>query len=112
MPPVDHQKFNRVLVAVLAVVCFASAAAIWILDSWENLWCGSFVRAGLLLLAFWIALPTKGRAAAWADISPIWIVGFAGGLVFVVRRPRVLLPILAVLFVLSYLVPMLTRSRK
>ena len=55
---------NRTLVGVLAMVCLAAGAVIGYVESLENVWCGSFIRTGLLLGAFWIALPSRGREAA------------------------------------------------
>lgn len=88
---------------------------IGLLDSMDNLWCGSFVRSGLLLGAFWIGMPTKGRAAAWADVSPLHLIATCGVIVLmmrVVRRPYLLIPLAAVLFVLTVVWPMVTGQRR
>ncbi|TWT57046.1 hypothetical protein KOR42_04040 [Thalassoglobus neptunius] len=108
----NRPQVNRVLVAVIAVGCLLTGIAIAVVDSPNNFWCGSFVRVGLLMSAFWIGLPSKGRAAAWADLNPWWIVGIAALLLVIVRRPRILLPFLVVAVVLGVLVPKLTRSLK
>lgn len=108
----DSRQVNRALVGVLAIACLIGAFVVYLFDSWENIWCGSFVRVGLLLGAFWLGLPSKGRAAAWADVSPWWIFGFAGAMLFVVRRPRVLIPMIIVIAFLAYVVPMLTGANR
>jgi hypothetical protein len=67
----------------------------------ENLWCGSFIRVGVLMGAFWLTLPGRGRTAAWERVNPAWILAVAVGLLIVVRRPQVLFPIVGALFVLT-----------
>ncbi|SFI54095.1 hypothetical protein [Planctomicrobium piriforme] len=107
--------WNRILVAVMAVACLVAAFAIALTDSMDNLWCGSFVRAGLLLGALWIGLPTKGRAAAWANVSPYWILAAGAGIVLigrVVKRPQVLIPFIAAFFILTWVWPLLTGRRR
>ena len=108
----SRPQVNRLLVGFLAISCFAAGLAIAIFDSMENFWCGSFVRVGALMGAFYYAAPSKGRAAAWANISPWWIVGIAGMLLFIVRRPRVLLPIGIAIFVLGVVIPRFLGPRK
>jgi len=92
---------NRLLVAAIAGGCLLSGGAIWLLDSRDNLWCGPLIRTGLVMGALWLALPTKGRAAAWANVSWIWVVLIAGALFLMVKRPLVLVPIFLGLLVLS-----------
>ncbi|MFG0333422.1 MAG: hypothetical protein ACF8TS_08685, partial [Maioricimonas sp. JB049] len=61
---------NRTLVGIIAVVCLLAGAVIFVMDSYHNVWCGAFVRTGLLMGAFWLALPAGDREAAWANVSP------------------------------------------
>lgn len=61
------------------------------------------LRVGLLLGAFWLALPTKSRPAAWANISPYAVVAIVAALLFV-RQMRVFLPLLLVLGVFAFFV--------
>ena len=72
--------WNRLLIGCLAVTFLVAGLAIGLFDSWGNLWCGSLIRASLLLGAFWLGMPTKGRAAAWANFSPWWIIAIAVGM--------------------------------
>ena len=93
------------------MICVLSGLSVGIFHSWSDLWCGSFIRAGVLLAAIFIGMPTKGRAAAWANVSPAWILAGAAGLVLlgrVIHRPQVLIPIFSVLFVLMWVWPWLT----
>jgi uncharacterized protein (DUF983 family) len=60
-----------------------------------GVWPGSFLRVGLILGAFWLALPTRTREAAWARISLWHLIGVLVALLVVVRIKaplRVLLP--------------------
>ena len=58
---------------------------VWILDSPDNLWCGPLIRTGLVMGALWWALPTKGRAIAWTNVSWVWIVAIAAALFLMTR---------------------------
>lgn len=102
-PPV-----NRVFVGILSLACLVIGALLAVLgpadDNQVQMWSGSFVRVGVLMGAFWLALPRRGRAAAWANLSPWWLVGVTIGLLFVVRQPRILIPmILAIVILLAFL---------
>ncbi|WP_437202690.1 hypothetical protein [Planctomicrobium sp. SH664] len=93
-PPEKDVEFNRLLVGLLALAALAGAVLFALFgDAQNDFWCGSLMRVGLVLGAFWLALPTRGRAAAWAKISPWWIVGIAAALFFVVRNPRAWIPL-------------------
>ena len=66
---------NRTLVGVLSLVCAALGGLTWALGdpTGANLWPGAFLRVAVVLGAFWLALPTRYREAAWARV-PIWNV--------------------------------------
>lgn len=105
-------QVNRILVGVITILCLAAGGYISLNYPEESFWGGSFVRVGLLMGAFWSAAPNRGRAAAWANVSPWWIVGTAALLFFIVRRPQVLIPFAAVIFVLGVVLPKLLGSSK
>ena len=113
-PVIETQRpqVNRFLVALIAIGCLITGVTIAVVDTMDNFWCGSFVRVGLLMGAFWLAAPSKGRAAAWANVSPWWIVGVASMLIFIVRRPRVLIPFAIAFVVLGVIVPKLIGAPK
>lgn len=97
----DHRvPVNRLLVGLIALACLGAAAVIGLVDTWENLWCAAFVRVGLLMGAFWLALPTKHREAAWANLSPYTLLT-ALLAVFVVARWKSALPIVVAVGVLA-----------
>lgn len=96
---------NRTLVGILALACFAAALAILAIygvegESWY-LWLSGFVRVGLLLSAFWLALPTRHREAAWANLTPMTLIGMVLAVAAVALRPKVLIPLLILLAVLG-----------
>ncbi|QDT34114.1 hypothetical protein [Thalassoglobus polymorphus] len=109
----NRPQVNRLLVGIIAILCLIAGAIISLNYPEESFWGGSFVRVGLLMAAFWYAAPTKGRAAAWANVSPWMIVGVAALLLLIVRRPRILIPFGVALFVLGFIVPkLLGKPRK
>lgn len=78
---------NRTLVGVLSLTCLATS----VLMSWSGsngsaaMWQGAFFRVGTVLAAFWLALPSRTREAAWARV-PVWQV--VGGLLVVLAVAR------------------------
>lgn len=78
---------NRTLVGVLAAGCGVLGALSWVLSGANtgNLWPGAFLRVGTVLGAFWLALPSRNREAAWARV-PIWqVLGVMLALLVIVR---------------------------
>ncbi len=99
--PEKSVSVNRTLVGVIAVACLCAGLAIGLMDSFANLWCAAFVRVGLVTGALWIALPSRGRDAAWANISPLTLVVVILGALLFARRPKVFFPLLALFAVLG-----------
>ncbi len=105
----DKVTINRTLVGVLALICLISAAAIWLsrrdagdTDTNARMWQAAFTRVGLVMAAFWIALPSKGREAAWANISKQSLVVILLGLVALTRlKLQIVLPAVVVLLILG-----------
>lgn len=109
---VSQLRRNRLLVFVSAAGCILIGIAIAVLDSTDNIWCGSFIRAGLVMGAFWVAMPTPKRPAAWAGFNPWWIPVIVVVMLVVVRRPQVMVPFAAAFFALMVLMPLLTTKLK
>jgi uncharacterized membrane protein YfcA len=97
---------NRTMVGLISLVCLSSWLFLYFRNSNAEgdllLWQGGLMRAGLLMGAFWIALPTKNRDAAWANVSPWTLAGMIGGVIGIAARPRVFVPLLAILAVVSF----------
>jgi hypothetical protein len=92
---------NRTLVGVLAVICCAGAIAVALAAPEQEALGAACLRVGLLLGAFWLALPTSSRPAAWANVSPYVVVAIVVALLFV-RQMRVFIPLLLVVGVLAF----------
>lgn len=103
---------NRTLVGLLAIVCAALGVVTWGLsgDEGASMWPGAFIRSSLILGAFWLALPTPKREAAWARVS-IWkVVGVTAAIV-VIARSRVPLKILVPALIVGCVALMILRPR-
>jgi len=110
---VTRPQLNRFLVGLCAAGCLAAGAVLCLTDPRpDNFWGGSFVRSGLLLGAFWIGMPTRGRAAAWANVSPWTLLGTIAVVILLIRRPQILIPLGAILGFLTVIVPMFTQPRQ
>ena len=96
---------NRTLAGFLTIVCLAVGFGMWWFMPEHELVAAAFIRVGLLLGAFWLALPSKNREAAWANVSPLVLFGGLGAAIACAARPRMLLyvlPIAIALFVVGY----------
>ena len=111
-----QSEINRPLVGILALACFAFGLAIWMIEPSELLGANAqffraaFVRVGLLMSAFWLALPSRHRAAAWANISPRTLV-LVVLLLIVMTRARVPLRILIPALIVFALITMFLRPK-
>jgi hypothetical protein len=86
---------NRQLVGVLALVCVGIAGVFLVTgaEGPSELWQGAFFRVGIVLAAFWLALPSRTREAAWARIS-LWNLVGVLAVILLVARARVPLKLL------------------
>lgn len=94
-------EVNRPLVGVIAVVCLVTGAVLWQVPGANDMWVAGFIRAGAMTGAVWLALPTKDRAAAWANVSPWTLFGVVGGIIAAAARPKVLLALVPILISLA-----------
>lgn len=78
-------------------------------EAWE-MWYAGFLRVGLLMGAFWQALPARGRDAAWAEVSPVALIGGLIVLFVAVRRPKVFIPLLVVVGAILFVLRLLRRG--
>lgn len=95
---------SRNLVGMLALGCYGLAVACWFfkLDTENQIWLAGFIRCALLLSAFWYAMASKKREAAWANVSPWTFAGLLLAVFIIPRRPRIFIPIFAMLAVIGY----------
>ena len=107
-------EINRTLVGIITIGCFVSAFVVWYwdLDDQNQLWLAGFVRVGLLMSAFWLALPTRWRKAAWANVSPTTFIVLLLAIFLTPRWPRLMIPLILVLVVIGFVLrPRQNRSR-
>lgn len=85
----------------LALLSLGVYALIWPTQDSSELLQGSCIKAGLVLLAFWLAFPQLDRL-------PLWAVGSTTcGLLFLAVRPQILLSVVRLAIVLSPLLGIL-----
>lgn len=110
--PIDSAKeptkvqINRPMVGIISLVCLGLWIFLYSRDPNAEgdmlIWQGGFMRSGLLMGAFWFALPTKNREAAWANVSPWTLVGMIVAFGAMVARPKVFVPLFAALGAVGY----------
>ena len=104
---------NRTLVGLISLVCLLTSAGLYLVhggnEDWE-MWRGGFMRVGLLMGAFWQALPARGRDAAWAEVSPLTLIGALVCLFIVVRRPKVFVPLFVIVGIVLFLLRLFRRG--
>jgi hypothetical protein len=98
---------RRILVGIIAVALLSAAALLEILpgpstSQQTQLWRAACGRIGLVMVALWLAMPSRTRPAAWANLNPRSVAAVAI-VALAIRFPqlRVLLPAVAVLFILG-----------
>lgn len=96
---------NRPLVGIIALVCLCAFVGLWFAgdETSENpkLWAAAFGRVGLLMGALWLALPTRDRPAAWAEVSSNTFLGLVLAVIGIAWRPKVAIPVVVVLGILA-----------
>jgi hypothetical protein len=98
---------NRMLVAVITLACFGIAAAMWYggYSKEQQLSFSGLIRVGIFMGAFWLALPSKSRFAAWKGLSPWVVVCIAVGIFFLPRLKYSIPLFLGMLVLLVFIKP-------
>lgn len=108
-------EINRPLTGVLAIACLTGAGVVWgfgLEEDQSPIWTAGFMRVGLLMSAFWLALPTRDRPAAWANVSRTTFIGLIFSLIAMFRFPKVAFGMIAVLAAMHIFVrPRVKRRR-
>jgi hypothetical protein len=100
MPPSPVSQsvtIDRTLVGIIAVVMLVGAGVLWFFVGSQNMWTGACVKVGVVMGAFWLALPTFSRQGNWGQASLGTVVGFVAlALVLMGKRVdfRIVLPML------------------
>ncbi|HET6324857.1 MAG TPA: hypothetical protein VFG04_09165 [Planctomycetaceae bacterium] len=99
---------RRLLVGVLALALLTAAVLLWIFQSNSTsqattLWRAGCGRMGVVVAALWLAMPTRSRPAAWANLNPrsVAALGLAG---LAMKFPPKYLLLLGVILVVAGLV--------
>ncbi|MFP6765920.1 MAG: hypothetical protein VB858_19980 [Planctomycetaceae bacterium] len=97
---------NRPLVGIISLCCLIPWGYLMLrypqAEGDLKMFMGALLRVGLLMGAFWYALPTKNRPAAWAQVSPRTFVAMLAAVIGIVARPRIFVPLLGVLAVVGF----------
>lgn len=104
-PAPKRYPVNRLLVGGIAVCCLCGAGGIFLVKGGDNgwdMWISAFVRSGTIMLALFVALPSRHKPAAWASFTPLQILGAVLAVAMLAWRPRVFVPVLAVLAVAGW----------
>ena len=77
-----------------ALLCLTGGGILVFYPEHEGLQ-GALLRVDILLFAFWLAMPTSDRPAAWKAISSNWVL--VGGVIVAAAIPRLraMFPVLA-----------------
>lgn len=111
--PDDKITISRTMVGVLTIGCFVLAGVVKMVWPSDAMWFAGFIRVGLVMGALWLALPTKTRPAAWANVSPATFVGLLVGAVLLPRYPRVVVVSGIILLALNFVLkPRGSRGRR
>ena len=108
---------SRRLVGVLALVLFALAAGVAVFEypadeGQRMLALGAFVRVGLLMAALWLALPSKDRPAAWANLSWTTFLALILIVVFLGRLKLMAIPVVVAVVLAWWLYSRFGRPRR
>lgn len=97
----DELSQKRFLVGGIAITCLAIGVLLYFYPGNEGLQ-GALLRVGMLLAAFWLAMPTKTRPAAWKVLQSNWAL--PGAIVSAILMPKFkgMFPIFAVLAGIAY----------
>ena len=98
---------NRTLTGILAVLLTTAGLIVWFGVGGQDALAGALIRTGVLLGALWLALPSRTRKAAWANVSPVALIVMLVAAVAFVARPRLLLFAAPVALVLGVLIVLL-----
>jgi hypothetical protein len=100
-PNVDAR---RLLAGIIAVVLLTAAMLLWVLpgvstDQAALMWRAACGRIGVVMVALWMAMPTRSRPAAWANLNPRSVAAVALAALAIRFPLRLLLPVAGVLFI-------------
>ena len=97
----EDLRNKRIYVGFLSIASVVGSVVLEFYPGSEGLQ-GALLRVGLLLAAFWLAMPTKSRPAAWKSFSSNWtLVGIVIAAI-VMPRAKAMFPIIAIIAGIAY----------
>lgn len=96
----DELRQKRVYVGLIAIGCLIGGLALAFFPGNEGFQ-GALVRVGILMGAFWLALPTRSRPAAWKGLASNWALLAMIVTAVIIPRAKVMFPVLAVMIGLA-----------
>jgi hypothetical protein len=99
----QRTQISRPMVGFCALACLVGAGLTFFLSESQNSsgLAAAFLRVGLVMAAFWLALPTKSREAAWAGMSGTTFIGIFLAIFVVARYPRAIFAVLPILITVA-----------
>lgn len=101
----EDWKVRRRIVAGIAIFCWILTGIFYLTEPVpaEAMSLAVSLRIGIVMSALWLAMPTKDRPAAWANMSAKWWVTFLLGTLVSLWRPKMAPFIFAVFGVIGFL---------
>lgn len=92
---------NRTMVGVIGVALLIAAAVLMLIgsDGTLEIWAGACLKVGLVMIAFWLALPSITRNENLGKASVTTVAAVLAGALIVARTKvplKIILPVLAV----------------
>ena len=92
----EDLRNKRIYVGMFSIACLTAGCVLAFYPGNDGLQ-GAMLRVGLLLGAFWLAMPTAERPAAWKGLSSNWALTAAVIAAIVMPRAKVMFPVIAVI---------------
>ena len=95
---------RRMLVGVVAITLLTAALVLWILPGASAnqatlMWRAGCGRMGVVVAALWLAMPTRSRPAAWANLNPRSVAALGLAALAIKFPLKLLLPLGGILIV-------------
>lgn len=103
MPSNEELIRKRYWVGVISILCLVSGGSLYLTGSNEGL-AAALLRVGILLVAFWLAMPSRTRPAAWKGFSSTTVLLSAVAVAAFIRQLRPLIPFALVLIAIGWFV--------
>ena len=92
----EELRQTRKYVGFFSIVCLIGAGVVAFFSPDSVGLQGALLRVAILLFAFWLAMPTKERRAAWKIFSSNWVLVGSAVIAAFIPRLRAMFPVLAV----------------